>query len=486
MTYRALLIVVGVSALALAGLALVYTVRAVVRRARAGRRRVWRGLWFRGALIAGLLAVGVASLENLPPPQMVSHPAPAAADATIAFLKTGREGTAQTVVGVSARDGATRWTREFDGMVGSLLRPTPDIIIALTSYQRVTALRATDGAILWSHTSSPYPNSQLVAGDSARVVMLELPASGTQTSYAIALDLATGAQAWRVPLPSTIWRPQALAVGDGLVFVAGVGTSAGNTPTPWAVVALGAANGALRWARVGAVGAGAFSQIRAIFALRGYAILVPEVGFVAALRERDGLTAWVATPNVEEPDNPPQINAATTDSDTLYIVSQTSRWATGANGRPIPPPVSMTALAVGGTIRWRVTLPSGGGSTLAISDGVLLSGMSVTSFRAYGGYSPNGSLLTAYDATSGRPLWRDNTPPTGMSWDMTPEISPWGGSGVAYLLGAQADPYVQDRFQCVLFCPGVTWLYAVNIHTGAPWWRVRAGYGDITRPFFVF
>ncbi|HEU0025800.1 MAG TPA: hypothetical protein VFQ25_01680, partial [Ktedonobacterales bacterium] len=91
MTYRDLTTGVGVGALALAAVALAFAIRAILRRARGGRPGVWVGLVFRGALIAGLLAVGAASLANVPPPDPMNHPNPAAADATIAFLKTSRD-----------------------------------------------------------------------------------------------------------------------------------------------------------------------------------------------------------------------------------------------------------------------------------------------------------------------------------------------------------------------------------------------------------
>ncbi len=490
MTYRALLIFVGVSALALAGLALVYTIRAVMRRTRAGQPRVWRGLFFRGVLIIGLAAVGVASLLNAPPPQpqVVNRPAPAAPDATIAFLQTGHGGYSHTVVGVSARDGATRWTRTLtgDGAVETLLRPAPDIIITVTTYQRVTALRAADGAILWDYHSSAYLN--LVTVDGARVVAVTLPAGGVGTIEVIALSLATGAVAWRVALPASVRQAQRLAIGDGQVFVEGWEPGTGTAPTTWVVIALRAEDGASQWTTVGPAVAASDFEVQALFIMHGYAVVVPAVGPVTALRERDGLIAWTATPNLEEPDNPPQNIAVTADSDTLYMVWWPSHWATGANGRPIPPPVSMAAMAIGGTIRWHMNVQSASSawSSLAVSDGVLLSGNSVTADRAYGGYTPNGSLLAAYDAASGRLLWRDNSPLTGVSWDMSPQISPLSGSGAAYLMGLQADPSIQARFSCIMCRPGISWLYAVNVHTGAPWWRIRIGYTDLARPFFVF
>ncbi len=483
MTTRQFLIAATIAAFALAALALALAVRAIVRRARAGRPRVWAGLFFRGALIVGLVAVGVASLANIPPPDMLNRPNPAAADATIVFLQSSRDESAQTLVGVSARDGATRWTRALD--VGpSLSRPLPDVII-VTSIYGVSALRASDGTLLWHYRASTDLN--LVAADGAQVVALTYPAGGTGLITVIALSMATGAVNWRAALPASVRQAQRLAIGDGLVFVVGWTPGTATAPTTRTVVALRAADGAPQWTTVEPIDIPGGFQLQALIIMRGYAVVVPNIGPVTALRERDGAIAWTATPNLEEPDNPPQIISATADSDTIYMVWQPYHWATGADSRPIPPPVSMAAMAVGGTLRWHTTLQpaSSAGPSLAISDGVLLSGNSVITSRAFGGYSPNGSMLSASDAASGRLLWRDNTPRVGVSWDMSPQINPWNGDDAAYLLGIQSGAYyIQDRFTCVFLCsPGVSWLYAVNVHTGAPWWRVRMGFVNLARPF---
>jgi outer membrane protein assembly factor BamB len=122
--------------------------------------------------------------------------------------------------------------------------------------------------------------------------------------------------------------------------------------------------------------------------------------------------------------------------------------------------------------------PPSSPSGLAVSDGVLLLGRNIMPSYGWEGYNPTGSLLTAYDAASGRALWHDNADHAGISWDLTPIVSPLTASGAVYLLGIESDPYVQDP--CVLFCRGVSWVYAVNLHTGAPWWRARMGYANLT------
>jgi outer membrane protein assembly factor BamB len=119
---------------------------------------------------------------------------------------------------------------------------------------------------------------------------------------------------------------------------------------------------------------------------------------------------------------------------------------------------------------------------MAANDGVLLIGYKATPDRGYMGYSPTAHSLAAYDTTTGRELWRDNTPTTGVSWSMSPLLTPQSASGSAYFLGISADPYVQHHLHCLVFCPGIAWLYAVNLHTGEAWWRITSGYADITHP----
>lgn len=468
MTTREFGVGVAIAAFALAALALAFAILAIIRRARAGQPRSWNGLVFRGVLIAGLLAVGAASLAGLPPPDLVNRPAPVAADATIAFVKDASGGNPRTVVGVSARDGATRWTQTFDEPIGALLSPAPNMILVTFNYS-VFALRAADGSVLWR--SQGAQDLSQIATDGARIYMQTpaVPARGTDATDIIALDLATGAQAWRAPLPVNATLPQ-IAVGDGLVFVASAEPDAGDTFTPWIVTALRAGDGAPQWMKRGAI-------VRAIVVRQGYVIVVPATGSVTALRERDGAIAWTGAPILETPDNPPKILAATADKDSIYMMAQPSRWTPGISGASNTPPLSVVAMTVDGAIRWRTAIPPSNTAwpTFTISDGVLLSGSSVVTATASEGYDPRGSLLSAYDTASGRTLWRDNTPPTGMSWDLSPQISPAGESGVAYLMGVQASPYLPPFGDCTSNC-GYTWLYAVNVRTGAPWWRVRMGY----------
>jgi outer membrane protein assembly factor BamB len=146
-------------------------------------------------------------------------------------------------------------------------------------------------------------------------------------------------------------------------------------------------------------------------------------------------------------------------------------YAAGSNGQIT---TLMALEASDGSLLWSRTLdPNLAAGTLTLSDGVLLNGVTNNATTGLVGCNSNGSLLKAYDPASGALLWRDNTPRTGISWDLYAQMTPVGANGVVYLVGIQSDPYLQD-IMCI-FCPGVSWLYAVNVHTGVPWWRIRTG-----------
>ncbi len=485
MTLRDLLLGVAVVAFALAALALWRALRAVRRRTRAGQRRVWVGMIFRCVLIVLLVAVGVASLRAAPPPDLVNQPAPATSGAIVAFVRNTRDGDSRTIQAVSARDGATRWTRQVSGAIASLLRPTSDIILARLVFGGVTALRATDGAVMWTYGAGSGAATGPLVADATReyavAPAVAAPARGVGAMDVVALDTLTGALVWRAPLPVVIGQARALAVGDGLVVVAGDATDTGGPLYQWEVAALAAADGAPRWAMAGAVLTGANMTVRALLLAGGNVIVEPGSGPLTALRERDGATAWSGPPLPAGANPTTALNDVTSDGTVVYVMAHAY-----ADGGVRTFPVRLMALAArDGLVVWtRVLNTYLTAGALTLSDGVLLNGTTVTAAAGFVGFNPTGSLLTAYDVAAGTPLWRDNTPPTGISWDLSNQTTPLGGDGVVYLVGIQADPFVQDRFTCAVFCAGVSWLYAVNVRTGAPWWRVLTGYVQLTHLVF--
>jgi hypothetical protein len=65
---------------------------------------------------------------------------------------------------------------------------------------------------------------------------------------------------------------------------------------------------------------------------------------------------------------------------------------------------------------------------------------------------------------------------------MTPLFTPLTANGAVYLLGLSSELDGLESFACPLFCSGVVWLYAINIRTGIPWWRISVGAADTTHP----
>ena len=176
---------------------------------------------------------------------------------------------------------------------------------------------------------------------------------------------------------------------------------------------------------------------------------------------------------------------ATADTSTIYITHQAA-WERDAQGRVVPTSDTATLWAFdarSGAVRWHGALsgaPSSQYGAMTVGDGMLFIGHNLTPDKAFLGYFPTGHTFVAYDAATGRPLWQDNTPTsTGVSWAMTPLFTPLTGNGAVYLLGLSAN---HDRFICPIFCSGVAWLYAVNIRTGVPWWRISVGEAEISHP----
>jgi outer membrane protein assembly factor BamB len=491
MTARDFILWFGGVMLALAALALWRVVVVVRRRARAGQPQRWVGLVFRGLLIAGLVALGASSLLHLPPPELVNHNAPAAGDAIVVYAQSTRDGNTQTLVGVSARDGATRWTRSFNNEVAKVTRATPDVLLALVHGDGVYALRPSDGATLWRINLSFFIQPGLLTNDASRLYVIEAASATSNPTGQPALtvhaySMATGAPLWQAELRVDLNDARVCVASDGLLLVAGVAGESSDPNAPWGVEALDAATGAQRWFSHGTVIPRAQSEIFTLLVTHGVVVVAPRIGPVTALRESDGAIAWASEAGLSDA-NPPQLYSIAADDQRVYVVAQASKWATDAHGNPISPPYTLLALDAGsGTIQWSEKAPpaSTAWSGLAVSDDVLLTGSSILPTTAWAGYNPTGVSFTAYDAATGRFLWQDNTPRVGVTWDFTPVATPLAANGAVYLLGIESDPYIQDIFTCVIFCPGVSWLYAVNPHTGAPWWRVRMGYAQLAHLVF--
>jgi outer membrane protein assembly factor BamB len=279
-----------------------------------------------------------------------------------------------------------------------------------------------------------------------------------------------------------IQQARSVAVADGDVFVAGDATNTGLEHDQWEVMSLGAADGAQRWLEAGDTITGANMEVQALIVVGGNVIVAPMTGPLTALRASSGATVWSGPELPVGANITTMLNYATSDGTHLYVMSHAF---SNSNGTIMNFPVRLMAMEPSdGSVLWSRSLdPYMSPETLTMSDGVLLSGKNITATTGYDGFNENGSLLWAYDTTSGTELWRDNSPPTGISWDLSAQMTPLGGNGVVYLEGIESN-FTVHPFTCLVFCPGVSWLYAINVRTGKPWWRVPTGYVSLVHLVF--
>ncbi len=473
MTWRGAAIGVGGILLATAALVVGLKLLGMIRGTRRGQPQHWAGLVSRVLLIAELTAIGWGVLQtpNSTPAHIVNQSAPAAASDIVAFVKPNGVAGQDTLLGVSARTGQIRWTRRLNYNVDTLKRPLSDIILA-SAYTDIYAFRAADGALLWRYPAVTSRNTgDMVAVDGGQVFVL---ASLDSNEFSIvALDLRTGRLNWRASESMDTLNPELLTAGDGQVYIEGDAATDPSQPNLWRVTALGEANGALKWTMFSTLNV---RRIHSLFSAQGNVIAVPYGGQVVAIRARDGVIAWRATLDL----GAGNILAATTDGKQVYALTDPpiSDQTVYSADETISPPAALMALdANSGTLRWRLSVsPYSAWNTLVASDGVLIRGVGMLGTHADLAFKQSGSLLTAYDAASGHALWRDNTPPTGVSWDLPLQLAPQSALGVIYLEGIEQDQYIQDNLLCpFVYCPGFSSLYAVNIHSGTPWWRVNTG-----------
>lgn len=461
MTQRQLLIGVAVVAVALAALALWRTVAAIQRARRAGRRPGWVGLAFRGVTIIGLVAIGVASLINTPPPEMVNQAAPADASATVALVPLAYSQPGNAVVGVSARDGSTRWTWRATTRLERIQQGPPGVVFALVANNQpaapiiLYALRLSDGAVLWKYTGLNFSfQTGTLTQDGARVYAL-VGAIGGPPSV-VALDGATGAQLWRVAAPPGVAVFTLLAVASGIVALSG---APGGLTDRWQAVGLRATDGTLAWTAVGPPPPpmNGSQWIPRLFASRDVFFLAPYTGQLVALDAQTGVRLWIG-PTDFAPNIPLAIGSVTATADTLYEVTQSTTPRLDQHGEPLPGQVTLAAHdARSGRALWSKAF-DGPSADLRATGGILL-------------YF-DGIWLYAVDPANGARLWRQNAfIATSVPW-----ASPTtGGSSVVYLLRYERNPDPFRIFTCVIFCPGDVWVYAVNPRTSAPWWRYHLG-----------
>ncbi|HEX9035376.1 MAG TPA: PQQ-binding-like beta-propeller repeat protein [Ktedonobacterales bacterium] len=464
MTLRQLLLGVAVAAFALAALALWRAVFAVRRRARAGRRPGWVGLAFRGVLIAALVALGISSLINAPPPEPVNQIAPAAVSATVAFVPLAYSQPVNSVAGVSARDGSTRWTWHAPTRLERIQPGPPGVAFALfdsgslAAPITLAALRLSDGGVLWQYTGLSFSfEPETLDQDGGRVYALVGPVAGPLS--VVALDGITGAQIWRVATPPGVAEFTLLAVASGVVALVGAPNGPANR---WQAVGLRATDGKLAWAVVGPTPPpmnGSQWQPR-LSASRDVFFVAPRIGQLVALDARTGARLWSGARDFA-PNIPLAIGNVAATADTLYEVTQSTSPRLDSHGLLLPGQVTLAARdARSGRTLWSDAF-DGPSVALRAAGGALL-------------YS-DGVWLYAIDPANGARLWRQNS----FMVDSVPQASPTASGGsVLYILRYERDPNLLHAF-CI-FCLEDAWVYAVNPRTGASWWRYHLGTAQTT------
>ncbi|HEU0025877.1 MAG TPA: PQQ-binding-like beta-propeller repeat protein, partial [Ktedonobacterales bacterium] len=466
----------------------------ILRRARGGRPGVWVGLVFRGALIAGLLAIGAASLVYAPPgpSRLVNRPAPVSSNVIVVYLQQTNLAP-PTLIAVNARTGARLWSRAFQIIEPLLFRLAPDVALVASDTGYLEALRVSDGATLWTQAGVETQIGLFTASDVAsdgNSLFLISPIS-KDTVQIEAVNAHTGTAIWHGVPSMPDFVPSALALDGATLFIAG------QSPTDSAVsvIAVNKATGALQWQAP----RNALTSLRSVQALMvtlGNIIVLPDgfglqwylgskaESFPVALRERDGAQAWTMTLNAKPNDLPTILEEARDNSNLYLLYAPTSVLYSPCVGDSFETcPATLAAFDMQtGRMRWsRLTSFVDGNEALTVYDGVLLRGLPADyGFMADFNYNQNGSLLFAYDAASGRPLWRDNTPRIGVTWNLPVAVAPTGVNSTVYLIGLQSSPYLPPFGDCNFNC-GYTWLYAVNVHSGAAWWRAPAGNVKMTR-----
>jgi outer membrane protein assembly factor BamB len=255
------------------------------------------------------------------------------------------------------------------------------------------------------------------------------------------------------------------AVDNGMVFV-----EDGNT-----VLALDAATGAKRWARP--VRVAPIPAARALLARNGV-VYVSEVDSVLAMRQSDGSTIWNFHPDSQAVVYPSM------DDQALY---------TGQRGIPFVYALSLTD----GHPLWKVNIGTGWtypgfvNGTAVSGDTVYVAGRR---FLAQNGYINKG-VLVALDRRDGHELWRYETPGQFGGLQDAPVVagnlivaSDLLGNGVfAYDRFALREVWRVKRVDNGPLTPPVvvgndvysgsadTYLYAIDLQTGALKWQQKSG-----------
>jgi outer membrane protein assembly factor BamB len=426
MPLKPIAIVIALLALAGALWLLVATIR--------GRR--W---WSRAFLVVpalcllGLVAVLVPYIFGLNAPHaFFNAPAPVPDTASVySWVGTGLDVDGPRLIAVNARTGQQRW-QDSPAVHGTFFTQDDTMLYAVAYHAGGASLYAVNGATgatAW-HEDLPNVFTQSAAAivDGTLVLGVQDYAGGKlglQQLYAF--RPSDGHQLWHVSVGEKDFGSLQVSGGSGLVI-----THLDND----VVQAWGISDGHQVW------DAPRFDGQIVVGANDVFELTTD--GSVIAISIRTGTVSWQSRV-------PGDLRAGVIEQNTIYVTAQ--RDDTNASGLLIDP-VKVYAFDVAtGHLLWRFATKSVDAGTLVAS--------------AQGVYVDVDEGIYALRPSDGKLLWRNDRG----GWRLLAGFSPFVGQ-VFYVSLIEAVP--SQRFP-QLGQQGQTYLYALDQHTGSPYWKVPIG-----------
>lgn len=246
---------------------------------------------------------------------------------------------------ISLPEGKVLWSREFNGHLESPPTIEGEHIYLGAGPAGFYCLRAADGELVWKRGGIHVDSTPLVSGGTVYFAGQEK--EGTDESVLLALDAATGKEAWNVKIPGQPWGSPSLDTSRGqLLLTSGVGQIGllRESDRGWAH-AISLKDQVVRWTRPLAG-----TPLEAAILLPGPGLLIATAtkGEIVALRAESGAVAWtqpigaqiVAQPDLDLSHQPPRIASLDTNGKLRLQSALTGAFldehdfAPGANSGP--------------------------------------------------------------------------------------------------------------------------------------------------------
>lgn len=366
------------------------------------------------------------------------------------------------VVALGATTGTLLWQYQLANheALDDVSAAVPDVVVGAnniflhtvdvaspTRQERVTALRATDGAVLWRQELQDQALAAAPAVTPSAVFLISTTTSQLQgwSTTIKAVNPATGATLWMTALPALRGSNGLLTASGDAVYIS-IYEDDNSTQD---VAALSATDGAVRW-RV-PVSHGNLLQLIA----GSDAVFAIIYGKVVALDVESGAARWqLGTDNLQ--DGTALVpHAVTLEDGVLYLAAQHTGPVGDGQGRWTNPETVYAVEASTGAIRWKYATGSYNSGQMTVD------GPSVY-MRADDG-------LTTLSAATGARLWRAKDYGLPSDGTTTSQDTP----GVIFV--GSSETSVQSP--CFLICRQLAqpYLSAVNEQDGTPYWRVPMG-----------